>query len=482
MAIEKVEKGSKVQWTLASILQMAGAGVLLLGALLLGYVALSNGCAKAGIVGGFEAYDSNQSSAAERQLLSALSWKPQHPGARECLAKIACDAGQLDKAERQYQELRAQNYDPPQVKVGLGVLYLKKADLAAKTQEAQGWVEKAQGEFRGAGGTPEAEVGLGHCRLLLAHKLGNPKFYDEARVIFTKVRNQIETSAEYRARITRDGLVDYYVGLARALSSGSPSAQDVRDSIAALKACSQYTRRWHTPMANVTALEARRWASLADPAEIGKLDAEATAIKREIQEYWNRNRDAENLLKEPWVAFQMSLAGAYARAGMPDKVAGAIKDLTSDSRYRDRPEPYLQHVKVLSEQALREDLAAGMLDRLAGALDRASSELDISLKNVSDPVGKERKARAQNDLGFARVLRGDITGNDSYYNLAEASFRAALALFPEDYTYNRNMALLLKRRKRPANAIQPFVEKAKAAAAGDLAADFEKVQQVLGGK
>ncbi len=481
MAIEKVEGGKKVRWTLPSLVQMGAAAVLFLGAILLGYLALSNGLARSGIVGGFEAYDSNQGTAAEQKLRSGLSWKPDHAGAKECLAKMACDAGQLDKAERFYLELRTQNYDPPQVKVGLGVVYLKKADAAAKPADAQGWVAKAEGEFRGAGGIPEAEIGLGHCRLLLAHKLANPRHYDEARSIFGKIRTQIDASAEYRARITRDGLVDYYVGLARALSSGSPTADDVRDAIASLKACSQYTRRWHTPMANVVSLEARRWSQLADAAAIARMDAEATAVKKEIQDYSNRNRDAEGLLREPWAAFNLSLAGAYARAGNVEKTAGSIKDLTSDARYRDRIEPYLQHVKVLADQARREDLAAGMLDRLLAGLDRAANELDGALKSVADPAAKERKARAQNDLGWARTLRGDLTGNDSYYNQAEVAIRGALALFPEDYSYNRNMAVLLKRRKRPANAIQPFVDKAKAGAAAD-AADFEKVQQYLGVK
>ena len=65
------------------------------------------------------------------------------------------------------------------------------------------------------------------------------------------------------------------------------------------------------------------------------------------------------------------------------------------------------------------------------------------------------------------------------FKVAEDKLREALKLFPDDYVYNRNLVVVLKRLKVATATLQPALDKAKAAATGAFIDDFEKVQKVL---
>ena len=59
----------------------------------------------------------------------------------------------------------------------------------------------------------------------------------KAQAIFAKVRAVMDQKRDIRAEITRDGLVDYYAGLGKALSGGDKVDEGARE---AFRACAQY--------------------------------------------------------------------------------------------------------------------------------------------------------------------------------------------------------------------------------------------------
>ena len=76
--------------------------------------------------------------------------------------------------------------------------------------------------------------------------------------------------------------------------------------------------------------------------------------------------------------------------------------------------------------------------------------------------------------------RGGYSNNEGMYLQAVQRLTEALRLFPDDYVFNRNMAIVLKRFRKPPPAPAGFVDKCRAAAAKDkdVAEDFDKLQQV----
>src|SRR5215831_10048638 len=254
MAIEKIEGTPKIEWTTSTLIQLGVAIVLVLLSGLFGWLAFANWRFKVNLVEGYQEYDRGRPPVAiKRPLEAALSWRPSHTGARELLAKVLCDEGALEAARKHYKMLEMQGYKVPQVSIALGVLALKEVEPLNQPKQIEALVNEAAGYFKQAPGVPEAEIGIGHCDLVLARKLGNPGYYTRAQGTFTKIQTAMEKSKEFRAQITRDGLIDYYTGLGKALASGDKFDEGAR---AAFMACYQYTPAWSLPMSNVLALEA----------------------------------------------------------------------------------------------------------------------------------------------------------------------------------------------------------------------------------
>src|SRR5258707_7347096 len=220
MAIEKPPDAPKMEWTPAVFIQLGIGAVLVLLSVLFSWLAFSNWRFKSNLVEGYQEYDRGRPASARGPLEVALSWRQDHTGARELLAKLLCDEDKLDAAEMQYQRLKVQGYNVPQVNVGLGIIALKKVEAVEKPKAAEALVAEAAAFFRLAAGTPEAEIGLGHCELVLARKLNDPAHYVKAQAIFTKIKTVMDAKREIRADITRDGLVDYYTGVGKALAGG----------------------------------------------------------------------------------------------------------------------------------------------------------------------------------------------------------------------------------------------------------------------
>src|ERR1043166_5415861 len=136
MAIDKVEKKT-YEFSKPAVIQLAVAAGLVILSIPVGWFAFSNWRFKSALTAGYQLYESNQVGQAKNELESAVSWKSDHIGARQVLAKILCDAGanQLPAAEEQLKRVQSLGGDSPDVRVAMGGVYLKRAEAANAKKE-----------------------------------------------------------------------------------------------------------------------------------------------------------------------------------------------------------------------------------------------------------------------------------------------------------------------------------------------------------
>jgi tetratricopeptide (TPR) repeat protein len=484
MATEKPRGAPKVEWTAAVLMQLGGAGVLAILSILFCWLAFSNWRFKSNLVEGYQEVARGRPSSAKPALETALSWRPEHAGARELLAKLLCDEDKLDAAELQYQDLKLRGDKSPQVNVGLGVIALKKVESLDKPKDVEARVREAESHFKLAAGTPEAEIGLGHCELVLARKLNDPAHYAKAQKIFATIKSVMDQKREIRADITRDGLVDYYTGLGKALAGGEKYDEGARD---AFRACFQYLPPSVSvlPMANVLALEARRFSTFAEGNDaLMKLQPDITALRNQAGNMWKglRNQAEKDRLREPWLMYSLSLAQAWGRAGNVDEMHRIVADLAQVGGFESRMEPFVLEAAAKSDLALSTEQNAAAQE---SACARAQQTYNDLLQRLpSDEANRERRVRAFNNLAWMLAFRGGYASNENTYTQAVQKLNEALRLAPDDYVVNRNMVVLLHRFRKPPFASTPFLEKCRAAAEKEkeYADDFEAVKKYLEAK
>ena len=478
MAIEKIEGTPKVEWTPIVLIHLGVSVVLVLLSGLFGWLAFSNWRFKVNLVEGYQEYDRGRPPVAVKQPLeAALSWRPTHNGARELLAKVLCDEGALDAARKHYKMLEMQGYRVPQVAIGLGVLALKEVEPLTQPKQIEALVNEAAGYFKQAPGVPEAEIGIGHCDLVLARKLNNPAYYGRAQQTFKKIQTAMETP-KFRAEITRDGLIDYYTGLGKALSAGGNQFDEA--GRAAFLACYQYTPSWSLPMSNVLMLEARRFSQMSESNDVlVKLSPDINSLRNQARAIYNgiKIREEKDSYREAWIMFSLALGQAWGRAGNLNELGNIVRDLTSANP--DRWEPYLLDAQIKTELAVKEDPNPALQEQYVTKTTAAFNELLQRLP--SDDANKERRARAYNDAAWTLAWRGGYLTNESLYQQAVQRQIEALRLFPEDYVFNRNMAIILKRFRKPPSNPAAYLDKCRAAVAKDkdLAEDFDKLQKYI---
>jgi tetratricopeptide (TPR) repeat protein len=287
-------------------------------------------------------------------------------------------------------------------------------------------------------------------------------------------------SQKFRSEITKDGVVDYYTGLGKALSS-SDKAEDRDRARDAFAACFQYTPGWGVPMANVLALEGRRLAQVNESADaMGKLATDITPFRNQTRVTMNTLRgDDREELREPWLMFSLALAQTWGRAGNLNEMSAIVKDLFSGG-YEQRMEPYLLEAAIRTEIAQNGNVTPVVQE--SAVTKGMGATNDLLAKLPVDDANKERRAVAANNAGWALAFKGGYASNEGNYTDAVQRFTEALRLYPDDYVYNRNMAVVLKRMRKPPTAPAGFLDKCRAAAGKDkaLAEDFEKVQKYIG--
>ncbi len=477
MAIDKVEGGKKFEWTPQVMIQLGAAGVLVILSLLFGYLAFARWRFKVNLMDGFRAHDS-RATEQRKPLLAAHDWDPEHPGALQVLAKVECESGRLAEAERAYQKLGT---DRASVRAGLGVVHLRKALAATDPAEVRRLVGQAMQAFKAAAGIPESDIGLGHCELVLAYKVGETTRMSTARTLFAKVKAGLDAREDYRRAITREGLLDYYAGLGKAASSAPKHDPAARESY---RICSQIEARWAVPQKSAIAAEAIRFARWKDasPQQLSEAKADAMKLLLDFSNKWKSNAQMWGEFKEQWMTLALSAAQAYGRAGMAKEFTEFLEQVTRAGGFNDRIEPFQVEAAGRSALALREDssLTVNARSNLVGAAFAACDRLLPRLKAENDPKN-EWRARTLNMMGVFEAWRAANLKQPIVNQRALDRFNQALKLAPDEYAYNRNAALVLKRQRKPQTAIQPYLDKAKAAATGENAKDFEELEKVLAG-
>jgi tetratricopeptide (TPR) repeat protein len=479
MAIEKTGSAPKAEWTTTALVSVGIALLLVILALVLGWFGFSNWRFKSNLLEGYQEYDRGHAAIARKSIEAALSWRPNHTGARQLLAKLLCDEGKLSEARAQYERLVTQGYAAPQVQIGLGVLALKEVETLDKPKAIEAMVAEASGYFKKASGVPEAEIGQGHCELVLARKLNDPSHIVKARALFDKVQAAMEKSREFRAGVTRDGLVDYYTGLGKALAS-SDKVED--GAAAAFRACYQYTPTWTLPMANVLAVEARRVSQSTDGNDaLLKQQGDINALRSQARTLINAERDStmKAALREQWLAYSLAVAQAWGRVGNLTELQNVIRDTQSVGGVEQRLEPALLDAQIRGELAAKDDPNLATQDSYVTKATGLYTEL--LPKIPSDDANKERRATALNNLGWTQAWRGGYQNSENLYTQAVGRLGEALKLTPEDYVLNRNMAVVLKRFRKPPSDPAPYVEKCRALSSSkkEWADDFEKLQKYM---
>ncbi|HXG60721.1 MAG TPA: hypothetical protein VNO22_05085 [Planctomycetota bacterium] len=467
--------------TAASLAQYAAAAVLTLAAFVVGYHSFAAWRFRTALEEAYRGHDAGNWGAVRPAVEEALRWRPDFAGARVLRAKMLCVTGELEAARQEYERLRSEGYVPPPVRLGLGVVYLRLAERAADGRATAELAELARKEFQAARGTaPEAEIGLGHVELLLAARTGDDARAASARGIFGAVRTALQGNAEVARRITREGLLDYYAGLGRVLAS-APSSEG-RAAAEAFRAAYLLSRpRWARPLANLLAMEARRFleGGARTAEQVKAMEAEVTALRHEMAALWRGNRQAQEEMKEAWLAYSLAAAAAFGRSGNAERQGQLIREVTAGG-FGDRREPYLMDALIRTESALREDPNPAVRDRHVVAAIASCTQLLSKLGAPADEPGREHRARALNALGWLEAWRGTLQKSEALIVRGLGRVTEALQLRPDDYVYNRNAAVLLKQVRRPPAAWQPYLEKARAAAAqGPWAEDFAAVERYL---
>ncbi|MBV8881921.1 MAG: hypothetical protein JO332_18325, partial [Planctomycetaceae bacterium] len=322
------------------------------------------------------------------------------------------------------------------------------------------------------------------CELVLARKLNDPAHYSKAQAIFAKIKAVMDQKRDIRAEITRDGLVDYYTGLGKALAGGEKYDEGARD---AFRACFQYlpTSVSVLPMANVLALEARRFAAFPEGNEaLLRLQPDINGLRNQAGSVWKslRNPAEKERLREPWLMYSLALAQAWGRAGNANEMQSIVKDLASVGGFEQRMEPYLLEAMVRTELATAADPSAAAQEAAATKAQQTYGELLAKLP--ADEAWRERRAVALNNLAWMIAFRGGYAGSDATYQQAVQKLNEALKLAPDDYLINRNLAVVLRRLKKAPPVLAPVVEKCRAAVEKDKqwADDFEILKKYLEAK
>jgi tetratricopeptide (TPR) repeat protein len=238
-------------------------------------------------------------------------------------------------------------------------------------------------------------------------------------------------------------------------------------------------------MANVLSLEARRFSTFNEGNEaLMKLQPDIVGLRNQAGAIWKsiRNPAEKERLREPWLMYSLALAQAWGRAGNVNEMQSIVRDLASVGGFEQRMEPFVLEAMVKTEMAMKEEPNAALQESLCAKAQQTYNELIQKLP--ADDANKERRLRAYNNAAWMLAWRGGYASSEATYQQAIQRLNEALRLAPDDYVVNRNMAVILKRFKKPPLAPGPFVEKCAAVAAADKqwAEDFDALKKYMEAK
>ena len=397
----------QLRFTTISITEISSAGVLLIISIILLWSSVSKWFVQHHVNNAIHYYDSNQREKVEGSLHSALSWDSTNISALLLLAKIETDKGNLDKAEELYTRIINSEADKTNALIGLGIIYIKRADNESSTATALDHIAKAQKHFQKAlsnsSSSSEAQIGIANAHLLE----GNIKeTVQTARDAFGKV--------DFSRPIIKESLIDYYAGVGKLMLLEAAAPDEM---VKRFRSAYQYSQGSISLLANLINAEAE-WAMTIPFNKPISVEADLNNRISGIIILWQSNPEVYKELEIPTVNLITSVATAMGTS------AGATRR-----------------------------------DSIENNLDLLSRFFDSKLEQIISDLSKERRTSLINNIAISMEYKALLKKEQLYRDNAIKYLKIALSIEPDDYTLNRNLAVLL-RRKGNINEATTFYKKA----------------------
>lgn len=290
------------QWrfTTISAIELGAAIFLTLVALIIGYTAYCDMRLYFSFRAGMRQFGSREWGKAQQSFQDARKFDPDYPYSIEFLAMIMTYMGELDEAEKLYNEYLSKFKKPLPAHIGLAVIAMKRYDAGGQKDKAL--LEEAVRHLEEARKiSPKcAEIPINFAQIALLQGKR-----EEARRYLDEVERE-------RMLPTLDGLVDYYTmrGVL-AYAKGTPEGSAM--------AAREFRKAWHVaperviPLANFAFMEGKR---LADPATASDIldDSKVGRLREMItnmQYIYDLDRERNAALRDALYCIRIGWALAY---------------------------------------------------------------------------------------------------------------------------------------------------------------------------
>lgn len=466
MAIEAYKR-RRWQFTKVSIAEILIAIIIFLISLLILWSGVKKWLYKYYYKNALYYYDSNQLQKITESLNSAINWNSESPYPKVFLAKVAANTGDLAKAEELYNKL-IDNYDVQDVaNVGLGVVYLKRADQEKDNLLKIKLIEKAKGYFLKASKINsdciETVIGFANATLLEGLESGD---LEPAKNAF----NKINISKSFA---TKDGLIDYYTGLGKLYSLDKVSTYT---SARNFRIAYQYLPKKGTALiANVINIEAKRYG--VGTLTLDDLKKQKTYIDRLFNEafgLWRSGGQEYAELETPCLNLICALIWAFGVQGDNTTAQNYLMNAKTNF-FINCVEPLLTEAQLNLEwsKGRKPNESIGYKRNAKAIFDRIKQ---ANLLSIHESLRNRIKAVIHNNLAVITEYESLFAGGKGGVGLADIN--EALKIEPENYTINRNKAVILKKMGNDKDAEDCYKKVLDIAGKPDFAKDERLVRDL----
>lgn len=433
---------------------MAGASAALtIVSIILLVISLYRFMAKRGFEEGVFLFDSNRRESAAEPLAGALKWDEDNLEIRELLAKVYVETDNYAQAQTEYDTLEQKGSNRPTTYVGRGVCCLREADRSKEPARIRELANKAKTAFQKAlsldSSCLEARIGLASAKLLEAAKLPSAdpiKAMNAVGPEFGAIVREVEGSAEKRALLTREGFIDLYAGYGKANYRPRVYAPDVHD---AFRKAYQFRPAGTVLMNDLILVEAQKFfnPTLMPAGNAEKIVQQAMRQKYDV---FLRTAEANNTkLKPAAIAYYMSFIYWLIDTVRNDKHWGAhAPNLMSDQKFKNDIGALSLGCYGCTTFVLRypED---EFMPNMSNQFYKAFLEHPSMGGEVTDERLKRLRVYAWNNGALSHwmaTIQHKKRDSPRWKDAAEPAKKDlgdALKVFPDDYVYNRNLALVL---------------------------------------
>lgn len=440
---------NRSSWIMAGIsLVISIVGVILL------VLSLYRFMSKMGFESGMNLYASNRLESAGDPLLSALGWDGENADIREMLAKVNVETENFPAAQTEYDALEPKNRAA--TFVGRGVCFLREADKSKEPARVRELAGKADAAFQKALAADsqclEGRIGRASAKLMFARGMGlanNPaeqqKLIASAATDFNALLTEIEGSADKRALLTREGYIDLYAGFGKA--NFRPGRYDPRVHDAFKKAY-QMRPIGSLMLYNMIVAEAQKFFH-PDLCPAAKAQEIITSmIQQKWTVYFNQSLEPhDSKLKAAKIAYYMTFCyWLVETVRNPQHWLMNGPNLMNDRRFEANLGALALGCWGFTTFVLRDlesDICLGNSNLI---YDKFLKHPNLS-GELKDEKLKQLRAFGLNNAALShwvatmQAFKRDLPNKKAAFDPVRAALGEALKMYPEEYIYNRNLAV-----------------------------------------